>query len=471
MALRSSASRPAVATCSRATPLLVILAATLVPGVPPVSGQTADRDGIADLIAETAKGKSKNAADKSPAMPDPKGDNAVGQSADGGSPSVKPEQRDTQRGPDPREEDTNYQQARDLMRAIDAILRDTAQQRSDARKLPAKDQFLVPPMWTETREDRERKIRSLLDSALAIVTDAPVVEVQKRVETRRRNIAELQDRIVTLKEKQLTAPADGMLPGVLSDTVDSLESEIRATEARIEKNRAEILAAKTEIRQALKNSGVELSEDQIDLLLDSVLSGDLVRLVAIFNAAKVIDGQLARMMSATGDNMNAARKYFAMHAALFAMLVHAQDTTINKIDHVYMPRLDAILNDIAATKKKTRELLRADNRPDQVRALRANQDSQQIAEEAATGYRRYLQQQREQIARARAKATHDLRIADNTFETVEASFQLRSLMRDSAASFEAIQKLEAPTFDQIFRNEELRREFESLTRRLDSPTS
>jgi hypothetical protein len=44
-------------------------------------------------------------------------------------------------------------------------------------------------------------------------------------------------------------------------------------------------------------------------------------------------------------------------------------------------------------------------------------------------------------------------------------------MKDSATSFEAIQKLEAPTFEQIFRNEELRREFENLTRKLDQLSS
>src|SRR5262249_56000285 len=82
-----------------------------------------------------------------------------------------------------------------------------------------------------------------------------------------------------------------------------------------------------------------------------------------------------------------------------------------------------------------------------------------------------LLQQREQVANARRRATHDLRIADNTYETVEASYQLRNLMKDSAASFEALQKLEAPTFDQIFKNEELRREFENLTRKLDAPSS
>ena len=169
--------------------------------------------------------------------------------------------------------------------------------------------------------------------------------------------------------------------------------------------------------------------------------------------------------------MNAARKYFAMHAALFAMLVQAQSATIAKIDSQYVPKLDAILKDLDAAKSRTAALLKAENRPDQKRALDANRESQRIAEDAAKAYRRYLQGQREQIAKARIKATHDLRIADNTYETVEASVQLRNLMRDSSASFEAIQKLEAPSFEHIFKNDELRREFENLTRKLDAPSS
>lgn len=372
---------------------------------------------------------------------------------------------------DPREGDPSYEQARLLMNAIDGLLKDVAEQRSEAKKLPGKDEFLVTPLWTETREDREARIRQLLDATLGIVTDAPVVEVQKKIEGYRRNIRDLETNIVTLKEKQLTAPKDAMLPGVLTDTVDSLGTKIAEHKTRIKENEASIAAAKGEIKDALTKSGVDLAPDQLDLLLDGVLSGDLVRLVATFHAAKIIDGQLAKLMTATAENPGAARKYFAMHAALFALLVHAQDATIAKIDTQYMPKLDAILKDLAEAKRKTQELMRAENRPDQKRALDANRESQKIAEEAAKGYRRYLTQQREQIAAARTRATHDLRIADNTFDTVEASLELRNLMRDSSTSFEAIQKLEAPTFEQIFKNEELRREFENLTRKLDAPTS
>ncbi|MGE0630380.1 MAG: hypothetical protein AB7O43_21505 [Hyphomicrobiaceae bacterium] len=372
---------------------------------------------------------------------------------------------------DPRQGEASYEQARRLMQAIDSILKDTAQQRSDARKLPSKDDYLLTPLWTETRQDREQKVRALLDAALGIITDVPIVDVQKQIEQNRRNIRELEDAIVKLRERQLTAPKDALLPGILNDTVDSLAKQITDTEQRIKSNRQQIADAKSKVAEALQRSDVKLTRQQVDLLLDSVLSGDLVRLVAVFDGAKAIDTQLGKLMAQSGENLNAARKYFAMHAALFALLVHAQDTTIAKIDTRYMPRLDAIMKDLQAAKQRTAELLRAENRPDQLRVLKSNQNSQKLTEQAAKGYRRYLLQQREQIASARKRAAHDLGIADNTYETVEASFQLRNLMRESTSSFEAIQKLEAPTFEQIFKNEELRREFENLTRKLDAPSS
>jgi hypothetical protein len=372
---------------------------------------------------------------------------------------------------DPREGDPSHEQAQRLMRAIDAVLQDTAKNRGEAKKLPSDKDFLMKPLFSETKEDREKKVRDLLDSALGIVTDVPVVDVQKKIEGLRKTIRDLDDRIVKLREKQIGAPRDGMLPGYVTDTVDSLGKDIDEAKKKIELNRDEIAKAKTEVGDALDKAGIKMEPAQVDLLLDSVLSGDLVRLVAIFNSAKLIDGQLGKLMTASGENVGAARKYFAMHAALFALLVHAQDQLIAKIDTQYLPKLTAIERDVRAARAKTADLLRAENREDQKRALEGNRESQRLAEDAAKGYRRYLMQQREQVANARRRATHDLRIADNTFETVEASYQLRNLMRDSAASFEAIQRLEAPTFEQIFRNEELRREFENLTRKLDAPSS
>ena len=244
------------------------------------------------------------------------------------------------------------------MKAIDAILQDAAKNRGEAKKLPPESDFLMKPLWTETREDRERKIGELLDAALGVITDVPVVDIQRKIESLRRNIRDLDDRIVKLREKQLTAPKDAVLPGLLTDTVDSLGNDIEESKKRIEANKGAIAEAKSEVRTALAKAAFSSQPDQVDLLLDSVLSGDLVRLVAVFNSAKLIDGQLAKLMAQSGENISAARKYFAMHAALFAMLVHAQDSLIGKIDKQYLPKLDAIMKDITAARTKTNELLR-----------------------------------------------------------------------------------------------------------------
>jgi hypothetical protein len=424
--------------------------------------QSGQRDGIGDLIKRTDTSTQVVQAQATQPAPAAKAPPASAQTPSAREPTPAEAARDA---------DANSEQAQRLMKAVDALLQDAARNRGEARKLPTENDYLVRPIWTETREDRQRKIRELLDAALGVVTDVPVVDLQKKIDSLRRNIREQDDRIVRLREKQLVAPKDGMLPGYVTDTVDSLGKDIDDTKKRIDLNRGEIAKTKAEVHEALKKAGIQLSPEQIDLLLDSVLSRDLVRLVAVFNSAKLIDGQLGKLMTASGENIGAARKYFAMHAALFALLVHSQDLLIDKIDKQYLPKLSEIEIDIRKARAKTAELLKLENREDQKRALEGNRESQRLAEDAAKGYRRYLLQQREQIAKARQRATHDLRIADNTFETVEASYQLRNLMRDAAASFEAIQKLEAPTFDQIFKNEELRREFENLTRKLDGPTS
>src|SRR5690606_6766341 len=136
-----------------------------------------------------------------------------------------------------------------------------------------------------------------------------------------------------------------------ADTVDSIEKDIADSRARIDLNKDRIAAAKEEIRAALEKSGITLAPEQLDLLLDGVLSGDLVRLVAVFNSAKLIDGQLGKLMASSGENIGAARKYFAMHAALFAILVHAQDSMISKIDKQYLPKLEAISKDVEQARR------------------------------------------------------------------------------------------------------------------------
>ena len=175
-------------------------------------------------------------------------------------------------------------------------------------------------------------------------------------------------------------------------------------------------------------------------------------------------------MSQSSGDLKAARRYFAMHAALYAMLVEAQGLLIDQIDTVYLVRLEKIMTGIARTNAETRQLLRAQTREDQRNVLEANLKAQDESQKVSAFYKEYLANQRGLLADARNKTVFDLRVADNTFETVEESFQLKALMDDAKPSFDALHRLETPGFEQIFRNENLRREFENLTRKL-APSS
>ncbi len=362
--------------------------------------------------------------------------------------------------------DTSGLQSQALLAAIDKILKRAASEREAAKTLPLRDKFLFPPLWTETREEREKSVRELLDSALAIVTDAPILQLQDDIRRQREKIATDKERIAGLRERRLEAPQSGLMPGILTDTQSSIDQAIATLRDDIKTREADIGRIKLDIGKSLAAAGVQLSQDQLDLLLDSVLGGDLLKLVTAFEVAKIADQRLGTLVSQSSEDLKAARRYFAMHAALFAMLVQAQELLIEKIDLVYLARLSDIVTNINKTGAQTRELIQSQNREDQRRTLEANLKAQEVSRKVSEFYRTYLQNQRRILAETRDKTLFDLRVADNTYETVEASFQLKALMDEARTSFEALQRLDAPGFEQIFRNENLRREFENLTQKL-----
>ena len=362
--------------------------------------------------------------------------------------------------------DTSGIQSQALLSAIGKILKRAAAERQSAKNLPERDQFLFAPIWTETREDRENSVRQLLDSALDIVTDAPILKLQDEISKQREKIAAARDKIAHFREKRLDAPESGLMPGILTDTQASINKSIMALEDDIKTREADIVRIKQDIGNALAAAGIELSKEKLDLLLDSVLGSHLLKLVTAFEVSKIADQKLAALLNQSNGDLKAARRYFAMHAALFAMLVEAQGLLIEQIDTVYLVRLDKITADIAKTNAESRQLLQSHTRDDQRKVLEANLKAQEELQKVSAFYKEYLRNQRRHLAEARSRTVFDLRVADNTFETVEESFQLKVLMEDAKPSFDALNRLETPGFEQIFRNENLKREFENLTQKL-----
>ena len=134
-------------------PRVALAVAALVASTGALSAQSARRDAIADYLSAPGSDRKLEKVAETTA---PAAKPVVGPPAPSAA-AAAPEPKD------PREGEQAYEQARQLMRAVDAVLRDAAEQRSEAQKLPGRDEFILTPLWTETREDREARIRGLLE--------------------------------------------------------------------------------------------------------------------------------------------------------------------------------------------------------------------------------------------------------------------------------------------------------------------
>jgi len=365
---------------------------------------------------------------------------------------------------DIRANDAEYRRMQRLFGDVRAVLEDAAEARGDI----ADEDSLTALFTRRVGLDAESRTRRLLGDAFDVVADAPVTAIQSEIGQRRRTIDALRAEIARLREDRISAPEDAGLSGTfrLARDRETIDAEIDEATARIAGNEMAIRTAKTRFRDAMAAAGTPVSDEEADLLLDSVTGQDVIRIAAAYTAARGVSSQLLALLDETDEDLGTAKRYYAMHTALLAVLVHAQTTFIEKIDGDYLPRLDAITRDVHATRKETERLLRQPGTARQREALDANIQSQSIAFEAAEFYRRHLRDQRAEIAGARKDAVRELRIADNTLRTVDASFQLRSMMESATMSFEALQNLQSPGIERIFRNDQLRREFRELSDRL-----
>jgi len=367
---------------------------------------------------------------------------------------------------DPRADDADYRRMQRLFGEVRDVLEDAAEARGDI----GTEGSLTTLFTRRVGLDAESRTQRLLGEAFDVVAEAPVTAIQREIRERRDAITTLRAEIARLREARISAPDEVGLTGTLGLAKDraTIDDEIDESIARIAANDMAIRGAKDRFLTAMQAAGTPVSAEEADLLLDSVTGDDVIRIAAAYNAARGVSGQLLALLDETDEDLATAKRYYAMHTALLAVLVHAQSTFIERIEGDYLPRLDAIAGDIRTTRAETQRLLRQPGTARQREALNANIQSQAIAFEAADFYRRHLKDQRAQIAEARQAAVRELRIADNTLRTVDASFQLRSMMESATMSFEALQNLQSPGIERIFRNDQLRREFRELSDRLNA---
>ncbi|BCU05686.1 hypothetical protein [Allochromatium tepidum] len=337
------------------------------------------------------------------------------------------------------------------------------------RALPTLDQALLLEQRHQTlperawfsrdQRDSQAEINALLDEAVAVLSVSPALQYRDRIQTQQEQILRWRAEIADHRQKRVTAPTES----TFKKTVADYDALIAARESDIRRATREIDALKREFAQSLRAIGLKLEDEQLDLLLSTVVGDNLVDLGILFDNVKSITLRLEELLEQSGEDLQSARRYYGLYVVLLKSLDRMHVRIEEAIGERYLPQIDDIVGQTRTLAADTERLLRES--PDRRTLLEGNLQAQQLTLQAAGFYRQYLVDQAAQVRQARLELEQDIAAAWNTYETVRVSGELVGLVRSSQLLLEGLMNRQAPAL-RPFENLEMQREIQKLTRQL-----
>lgn len=330
----------------------------------------------------------------------------------------------------------------------------------DALLLEERQGELPEKTWIgpDQRSNREA-INALLDEAVRILSISPVQDYRERIRSLQSEIERARAEIADARQKRVAAPSESTIKRTISD----YDRIIETRERDIDRLDRELAAVRQTFAGELRQIGLDLGEEQVELLLSTVVGDNLVDLGVLFDNVKAMTAQLEQLVAQSGEDLQSAKRYYGLYVILLQALNRMHLQIEEAIGERYLPQIDGIVARARQLSGETRRLQR--EAPARRDLLAANLTAQQTTIEAATVYRQYLSEQATQVRQARTELDKDIAAAWNTYETVRVSGELVSLVRSSQQLLEGLMSREVPAL-RPFENLEMQREFQRLTEQL-----
>jgi uncharacterized small protein (DUF1192 family) len=314
----------------------------------------------------------------------------------------------------------------------------------------------------EDQASNRAAIDKLLDQAVAVLSTSDVQQYRERIRVLQGEIAKARADIDEYRRRRVSAPTESLL----KKTVADYDEAITERESDIRRYQEELGRIKRRLAEELRAIGLTLSDEQVELLLSTVVGDNLIDLGIVFDNVKAITQQLERLVEESGEDLKSARRYYGMYVILLESLHQMHVQVEQAIAGRYIPQIDAIADRARELSGETRALMRT--APEKRALLTANLEAQELTVRAAGVYRDYLDEQGRQVTTARVALEKDIAAAWNTYETVRVSGELVGLVQASRTLLDGLLERQVPTL-RPFENLQMQREFEKLTDRLRAP--
>ncbi|MDX1656336.1 MAG: hypothetical protein R3310_14100, partial [Candidatus Competibacteraceae bacterium] len=310
----------------------------------------------------------------------------------------------------------------------------------------------------EDQASNQAEIDALLDEAITILTGRGGSNYRRHLRELEEKIARAQADIAAARQKRVSAPRDSLW----RETVEGYDRLIEERSRDIHDYQQRLVAVRQQFADELRQVGLTVDDGQLEFLLSTVIGDDIIELGVAFDNVKALTEQLEGLMVEGG--LDSGRRYYGMYTVLLRVLARMHQRLLEAVEQRYLPQIDTIARRARELAEETRALLdkaTAAERP----LLSANRQAQELTLRTAGLYRDYLLDQARQVAAAAARLERDIRVADNTYQTVKVSGELVGLIRDSRRLLDALLHRQVPPL-RTFDNLEMKQEFEKLTARL-----
>ena len=336
---------------------------------------------------------------------------------------------------------------------------------NDTLTLVDKHETLPESAWFgDDKVSNSRKINELLDRAVAILSGGDAGNTRAQAVQLRARISSLRAELDTLRNERITAPESTYL--FWRSTKSKIDAKIAETENEISRTEAEIGAMTAKLSQELKNIGLELTDSQTDILINSVTGEDILQNTVIFDNVKAVVIKLEELSQEDTNTLEITKRYTGMYLVLNDLLIHTQEGLVYKMDKEYKPMLAEIVREAEGLRRQALSKSKSSAyTASQRKSFSQNAEANATTIEAAKLYGKLLDSQRLSLTASIKSLRLNRDLAENTYKTVRSSGELRRLIHSGLEAFDTITNLSMPEL-KIFESGAMREEFDEINRRL-----
>jgi len=330
----------------------------------------------------------------------------------------------------------------------------------DQEKRPKGDDLAFYDFLSKTKESQQKKVDRYLEAAATGLGISKINDRRNRIMDMRKSIANSRQDVSTFRRKRISAPEKTYNP--LSVTKSGYDSKITSAEETIKQAEESIAAEKQRLVDDMKKIGMTIKPADVDILLDSITGDEFVRISIMFNNAKDFAGELERLTNESGEDLDAAKKYYGVYLMLLKSIDLMQNEFIKTVDDEYYPKLDQYAEKARENIKQAEEAISQGGSRE---ILENNIDNNQLTYDAAMYYKQSLARQKYEMIKANESCKRNIITAVNTYRTAALSKELSSLIATSRRAFDSITKLSVPDL-RPFENAKMKDEFSRLTKEI-----